>query len=132
MPLVQIDVPALLAPERVRALADAVHDALVATVGVPPADRFQVIRRHQSGDLLVDPAYLGIARGPEAVIVAIAFRRGRTDEQKRALYRAIAAGAALEAELRPEDVMVVLTENGPADWSFGRGVAQYAAEAVPA
>jgi phenylpyruvate tautomerase PptA (4-oxalocrotonate tautomerase family) len=132
MPLVRIDVPDDLPPETVAGLADAVHAALVATAGVPPADRFQVIQRHRPADLIIDPAFLDIDRGPEAVVVSITFRRGRSDDQKRALYRAIAAGASVRAGLRPEDVMVVLTENGPADWSFGRGVAQYAAEAVPA
>jgi 4-oxalocrotonate tautomerase len=32
--------------------------------------------------------------------------------------------------LRPEDIMVVLTENTSLDWSFGAGVAQYAS--IPA
>jgi hypothetical protein len=28
--------------------------------------------------------------------------------------------------LRAEDVLIVLTENDPVDWSFGNGIAQYA------
>ena len=95
MPLVRLDVPDHLPRETVVALADAVHAALVATAGVPPADRFQVIQRHRPPDLIVDPAFLDIARGPEAVVVSITFRRGRSDDQKRALFRAIAAGASV-------------------------------------
>lgn len=132
MPLVRLDVPADLPRETVSALADAVHDALVATVGVPPADRFLVIHRHAPADLILDPTFPDIARSREAVVVSITFRRGRSDDQKRALFRAIAAGASAGAGLRAEDVMVVLTENGPADWSFGLGIAQYAAAPVPA
>jgi hypothetical protein len=30
------------------------------------------------------------------------------------------------AGVRPEDVTIVLNENGLADWSFGNGIAQYA------
>ncbi|TPQ50410.1 tautomerase family protein [Prosthecomicrobium hirschii] len=126
MPLVRIDVPATLAAGRVRGLADAVHQALVATAGVPAADRFHVVARHAADGLTIDPTYLGVERSAEAAIVAITFRRGRTDDQKRALYRAIADGAAERAGLRPQDVMVVVIENGPADWSFGDGLAQYA------
>lgn len=126
MPLVRIDVPAALAAERVRGLADAVHEALVATAGVPEADRFHIVAHHEAGGLAIDPTYLGVERSAEAAIVTITFRRGRTDDQKRALYRAIADGAADRAGLRPQDVMVVVIENGPADWSFGGGLAQYA------
>lgn len=126
MPLVRIDVPDSLPSERVRGLADAVHEALVATVDVPPADRFQVINRHAAADLVIDPAFLGIARGPEAVIVAITFRKGRSDDKKRSLYRALVENAQRRAGLRAQDVMIVLTENTATDWSFGEGAAQYA------
>lgn len=126
MPLVRIDVPDALGDARVAALADAVHEALVTAVGIPPDDRFQVVARHRRADLRIDPGFLGVRRGAEAVIVAITFRAGRTAETKRALHRAIATGAAAKAGLAPADVMVVLTENQSIDWSFGEGIAQYA------
>lgn len=126
MPLVRIDVPAALAPERVRAVADAVHAAMVATINVPAADRFQVITSHGPAGLLIDAAFLDVARGPQALIVAITLRQGRSDDQKRALYREIVSRAAGVAAMRPEDIMVVLTENTLPDWSFGKGEAQYA------
>lgn len=126
MPLVRFEVPAALAAARVAGLRDAVHAALVAHAGVPADDRFHVVARHEPEALDIDQGFLGVARGPEAVIVAITFRRGRSDDQKRALYRAIASGAETRAGLRPADVMVVVTENGLADWSFGDGIAHYA------
>ena len=55
----------------------------------------------------------------------ITLRRGRTVEQKRALYRAITEGVSQATGTRPEDVMVVLVENDLPDWSFGKGIAQY-------
>lgn len=126
MPLVRLDVPDHLPPPIVRALADAVHEALVATAKVPPDDRFQVVTRHAAEHLLIDPGFLGVARGPGAVVVQVFLRGGRTDEVKRALYRSIVEGAAARGGVRPEDVMVVLTENQSPDWSFGGGVAHYA------
>jgi 4-oxalocrotonate tautomerase len=39
-----------------------VHEALVSTVGVPAADRFQLLTEHEPGDLIYDAEYLGIAR----------------------------------------------------------------------
>jgi hypothetical protein len=45
---------------------------------------------------------------------------------KRAFYRRLVE-LAEPAGVRAEDVMIVLHENGDADWSFGAGEAQYAA-----
>ena len=128
MPLVRISVPASTPGDTVRGLADAVHDAMVETVDVPPTDRFQVITRHDADHLMIDRTYFGVTRSAAAVIVQIAFRRGRTDVQKRALYRAITDKASAGAKLKPADIMVVLTENERIDWSFGDGVAQMAPE----
>jgi phenylpyruvate tautomerase PptA (4-oxalocrotonate tautomerase family) len=103
-----------------------VHRALVQTIDVPAADRFQVIHVQPSADLIYDPSYLDIARTEDFVAVRITLRRGRSLEQKRALYRAIADQALAALGVRRQDVLVVLSENDSADWSFGDGVAQYA------
>jgi 4-oxalocrotonate tautomerase len=126
MPLVRISIPAHFTLERQRALSDAVHDAMVATINVPAADRFQIITRHGPEDLVIDPAFLDIERGKDAAVVHITLRAGRTNDQKRALYEQIAEGASRTAAMRPQDIMIVLSENTLPDWSFGNGIAQYA------
>ena len=125
MPLVTFHIPQTLTEDRVAHLCDAVHESLVATANVPADDRFHVIHRHDRHGLVISPEFLGISRGPEAVIVEITFRMGRTDDQKRALFAGITRLAAARAGLRQEDVMIVLTENTSLDWSFGGGIAQY-------
>lgn len=50
------------------------------------------------------------------------FLRGRSDAQKRARYRGVAERAH-QIGLRPDDLLVALAENGPIDWSLGRGQA---------
>jgi phenylpyruvate tautomerase PptA (4-oxalocrotonate tautomerase family) len=107
-----------------RILGDVVHDALVATVGIPPDDRFQVLDRLPPEALIADAAYLGIAR-ERTVFVEVTLRAGRTQEIKRAFYRRVADEALAKAGIRREDVMIVLHENAPGDWCFGAGVAQY-------
>jgi phenylpyruvate tautomerase PptA (4-oxalocrotonate tautomerase family) len=121
MPIVRIDAPEGLAANRLRGVSDAVHEALVATMNVPPADRFQIINRHAPDALLIDPAYPGVARTGDAVIIAVALRAGRTDEQKRAFYKALVAEAAARAAMKPDDLLIALSENALIDWSFGRG-----------
>jgi hypothetical protein len=122
MPLARISVPAHLAQTQVIALADAVHDALVTTCGVPPKDRFQLISRFAQGAMIIDPTFPDVARTADASIVEITFLAGRDAEKKRLLYRAIADGA-VAAGFKADDIMIALTENGPIDWSLGRGLA---------
>ena len=125
MPLVELFVSERRSPTERRRLADAVHQALVRTVSIPENDRFQLVRTLATEDAFIDPTYLGVERTPDFVVVRITLRRGRTDAVKRALYQAVASGAAEAAGARPEDVLVVLVENDAIDWSFGAGVAQY-------
>ena len=96
------------------------------SVGVPKDDRFQVIAEHDSANFVFDPNYLAIRRTEELVIVQITWNEGRTLEQKKALYKAIAAGLAASLSLRREDVFISLVEVKKENWSFGNGVAQYA------
>ena len=50
--------------------------------------------------------------------------RGRTAEQKKALYKAIADGLSASVGIRPDDVFIDLVEVKKENWSFGNGVAQ--------
>ncbi|MCX3058252.1 tautomerase family protein [Streptomyces beihaiensis] len=128
MPLVRID--ALGSDmERLEALGRAVHDALVEVLGFPSEDLFQILTGHDGRDsALRYGRYLGGDRDDGVVFVGITLRAGRPDGQKRALYRRIAELADAYAGTHPRNVVVSLTENGPADWSFGYGLAQYAPE----
>ena len=126
MPLVRIDLPAGQPPEQLAALGDAVHQSLVATFNVPPDDRFQVITEHPAGrGLVVSPGFLGIAHTAQAVIVQITAAAGRSNDQKRALYREIARRAADTGVVSAADVIINLVEVNRVDWSFGSGIAQY-------
>ena len=127
MPLVRISLHSGRSAAEKQALSDGIHRAMVETIDVPPDDRFQIITEHANGEgLVADRHYLGIDRTDGIVMIQIALRRGRTVEQKQALYRRIAENlAAAPASVRPQDVFVALVENDLADWSFGNGEAQY-------
>jgi len=126
VPLVRISL-ARGKPETYRAaLGEGVHRAMVETIGVPADDRFQVITEHGPGDLVYDPAYLGVSRSPDVVFVQITLNAGRTVEKKKALYARIAELLAASPGVRKEDVLVCLVEVAKENWSFGNGIAQYA------
>jgi hypothetical protein len=122
MPLARIAVPAHMAAGKVRTLANAVHEALVSTCNVPANERFQLVSRYAGQDMMIDPTFPNMDRTADASIVEILFLTGRTDDQKRSLYRVIAA-AAVAGGFHSDDVMVALVENQPIDWSLGRGEA---------
>ena len=123
MPLVRVDAVAA-DPRRLTAIGDAVHAALVDAFAIPADDRFQVQRGSAADRVAYDAGFRGVERDDGVVFVQVFLRRGRTDEQKRAFYRALAKHATT-AGVEPRNLLVTLTENGLADWSFGNGEAQY-------
>lgn len=125
MPLVKIDLYAGKDAKFHSKLSDAVHDAMVTTIGVPVADKFQIITEHRAGDLVFSPMYLDIAHETDIIFIQIYLNAGRTVELKQALYRAIAAGIATALGFNPKDLIINLVEVRKEDWSFGNGVAQY-------
>jgi 4-oxalocrotonate tautomerase len=129
MPLQRIDLLAGRSAEHRRAIADAIHQALVETCGVPEQDRFQIVSSHERGGLVFAPEYLGI-RHEDPVLVQITLNAGRTLEQKQRLCRRMAELCSA-AGVAPNDLVVSLVEVTKENWSFGDGVAQYAPAAPP-
>jgi 4-oxalocrotonate tautomerase len=125
MPLVRIDLRRGKPPEYRRALAEGVYQAMRETINIPENDRFIIVSEHDADNLSIDRSYLGIQRSDDFVAIQVTLRRGRSVEMKQSLYRRITEKLAEAAGVRPADVFVALVENGPEDWSFGDGVAQY-------
>ena len=125
MPLVRIDVRKGKDVAYRQEIGRVVYEAMVG-VGVPAKDRFQIIAEHDAGNFIFDPTYLGIQRTDDLVIIQITWNEGRTTDQKKTLYKAIAEGLAKSPGVRMEDVFVNLVEVKKENWSFGNGIAQYA------
>lgn len=126
MPLVRIDIKRHSDPAHLQTLGKVVYAAMRRTINVPEHDNFQVLTEHDGERLVYDPQYLGIQRTDGQVFIQITLNEGRTTEQKKALYQAIAEGLNREAGVRQEDVFISLVEVRKENWSFGNGIAQYA------
>ncbi len=124
MPLVRIDIIRGRAAVDVDAIATAIHDAIVEIYGIPPRDRFQIVTQHDAGAIIAQDAGLGFDRTDGVVMIQIFTQRGRSTEKKQQLYARIAAKLA-ERGVDGRDVFLGYVENGPEDWSFGFGAAQY-------
>jgi len=126
MPLARIDLARGKSAEYRAAVGEVVYDGIIEILKAPKDDRFQVITEHSAGDFVFDPNYLGIERSKDCIFVQVTMNEGRTLDQKRDFYKFVADGLHERLKLRREDVLINLVEVKKENWSFGKGVAQYA------
>lgn len=125
MPLVKIHLRKGRSPEAVRAIADAVHEALVARANVPADDRFQIVDELDESALIAHLSYGGVNRSVGLVVIEITLNAGRSTEVKKALYAEIASRLEAAADVRSDDVLISLVEVTKENWSFGDGRMTY-------
>lgn len=124
MPLVRIDVLEGRSKEELRRLLDTVQEVMESDFEAPPRDRYQVLTEHPPGHLVLQDSGLGIDRSDRMVLIEVV-QQGRSEAQKRALYASLARRLNEEVGLAPADLVVSISENTKADWSFGFGAAQF-------
>ncbi|WP_375432712.1 tautomerase family protein [uncultured Friedmanniella sp.] len=124
MPLVRIDVQTGRTPAELRRLADVVQEVMLDVFAAPPRDRYQIITEHPVGHIIAEDTGLGLERSDGVLVVQI-FQQGRTREQKEAAYAQLARRLEADCGVRPTDLIVSVTANERADWSFGLGRAQF-------
>ncbi|WP_374544539.1 tautomerase family protein [Rhodoblastus sp.] len=126
MPLVHISLRAGKPEAYRQAIFDGLYRAMRETFSVPEGDQFMSITEHDAANFRYGASYLGLARSDDLVLIQITANNTRTMEQKKALFRRIAALLGESPGLRPEDVFVSLVEVAKENWSLGHGLAQYA------
>ncbi|MGJ9384786.1 tautomerase family protein [Salipaludibacillus sp. CF4.18] len=124
MPLLRFDVIEGRNEQELRRLLDASHEAMVEAFDVPHSDRYQIVNQHSPNEMIIEDTGLGFNRTKDVVIISIVSKT-RTKEKKERLYSLIAERLKNECDIAPENVMINLTENNDADWSFGLGEAQF-------
>ena len=124
MPLVRIDVQQGRSTEQLRLLADTVQEVLLDVFAAPPRDRYQIITEHPVGHIIAEDTGLGFERSDVVTVIQI-FQQGRSETQKKATYAALAERLSAVCGVRPTDLIVSVTANERADWSFGLGRAQF-------
>jgi 4-oxalocrotonate tautomerase len=130
MPLTRISLRRGKPAAHRKAILDGVYLAMRETFNVPEDDRFMLIAGHDADDFSYGADYLGIRRSDDLVIIQLTVSDTRTPAQKQALFGRIAERLTRDPGLRPEDVFINLVEVKPENWSFGHGIAQYAAQAA--
>ena len=126
MPLVRVDIKQNPDPDFAKRIGEQIYSAMRSAINVPDHDNFQILNEHDANHFIFDPEYLGIQRSDQLVIIQITLNEGRTLEQKKALYQTIAQNLNTHLSIRLEDVFINLVEVKKENWSFGKGIAQYA------
>ncbi|WP_411903450.1 tautomerase family protein [Methylorubrum thiocyanatum] len=126
MPLAHIAMRAGKSDAYKQAIFDGLYRALREAFDVPEDDQFMIITEHDAASFRYGKSYLGIARTDDLVFIQITANNTRSVEQKKALFRRVAELLGEAPGLRSEDVFVNLVEVTKENWSFGKGLAQYA------
>ncbi|MFD2215560.1 tautomerase family protein [Metabacillus endolithicus] len=124
MPLLRFDLVEGRDEQQLKKLLDTAHQAMVDAFQVPQRDRYQIVHQHSPSELIIEDTGLGFTRTKNLVIISIVSKK-RTTSQKATLYSLLAERLNTECGVSPEDLMISITENGEADWSFGLGEAQF-------
>lgn len=124
MPLLKFDLIQGRSDEQLQTLLDAAHQAMVEAFQVPQSDRYQCVAQHRPAELVLKDTGLGYTRSANVVLLTV-ISRPRSQAQKVEFYRLLAEKLQTNCGLSPDELIVSLVENSDADWSFGRGRAQF-------
>jgi hypothetical protein len=124
MPFIRFDVVEGRSDQEIATMLEAAHRAVVRSFDVPERDRYQVITEHKANRMIAKDTGLGIERTAKLVIVSVV-TRSRPQESKQKFYTELCKEFRESCGIEPGDVIVSITTNSDADWSFGNGVAQY-------
>ncbi|MEN3929980.1 tautomerase family protein [Microvirga sp. W0021] len=129
MPLVRIDLHKSAPEGLAKIVGDAVYDAMREVANVPAGDKFQIITRHESGELVYpSEGYLGINYSENIIFIQIIWNAGRSVDVKQSFYHLVADTIHAKGNIRKEDIFINLIDIAKENWSFGNGEMQYAPE----
>jgi 4-oxalocrotonate tautomerase len=124
MPVTRIAFRAGKSDDYKQALLDEIYESMRETVAIKEGDRFMTITEHGEHEFACG-AFLGIERSDDLVQIQVFWAPGKTAEQKLAMYKRIVERLGTKPGVRPQDVLISVTETAAENWSFGNGEAQF-------
>jgi phenylpyruvate tautomerase PptA (4-oxalocrotonate tautomerase family) len=121
MPFARIDLIKGKTAEYRATVADVVYQGIVDVLKAPDGDRFMVIGEHSPDNLIYDPAFLGMKRTPDFILIQVTSTVGNKKESKLAFYRYIVDELKSKLSVRPDDITINMVFVDQEDWSFGNG-----------
>src|SRR5882672_3433784 len=111
---------------RLGRVSNAVQQALISALGIPPDDFFQIIHVLPPTQFRHTPSFLGLNYSDDLILPEITFISGRPKEKRLGLLKALNDAVISAAGISPDDLLITLYETPGENISFGRGLAQRA------
>jgi hypothetical protein len=124
MPLLRFDILKGHSESHIQNMLDGAHRAVLKAFSVPERDRYQIVHEHDTGRMVVQDTGLGIVRSQNVVVITVV-SRPRSEDSKRLFYEAVCSELMEACHISADDVVVSFIINSDADWSFGKGRAQF-------
>ena len=126
MPLVKVSLLKGRSTEEKDSVAASIQTALVSTLDVSDANRYQLFNEYDGESFRHTSGYLGLTYTDKLLIIEITIREGDDDDHKKSLLAEINRNLVAAGVVAEDDVFVLITEIGRANVSFGKGLAQRA------
>ena len=124
MPLIQVDLQKQDDKKRLKNILDTIHECAVEAFEIPERDRYQIVSQHDPEEMILLDTGLGFERTKDQIVVRVTSKQ-RPREKKEKLYSLLCERLNVNCGIPPKDLLVSITENSDADWSFGVGKAQF-------
>jgi hypothetical protein len=111
---------------RLAKMSEAVQNALIEVLGIPPDDFFQIHHVLPRNRYLHTPAFLGQKYSDDMILLELTFITGRPKETRLALLKSLNENVVAAARISPADLVIMLYEIAGENASFGSGLAQRA------
>jgi 4-oxalocrotonate tautomerase len=124
MPVTRIAIRDGKTPRYKQALMDEIYEAMRETVAIKDGDRFMALTEHGENEFAYG-SFLGIDSSDDLVQIQVFWAPGKAVDAKLAMYKRIVERLADNPGVRPEDVLISVTETAAENWSFGNGETQF-------
>jgi hypothetical protein len=116
---------------RIGQLSEAIQNALIEVLGIPPDDFFQIHHVLPRDRYRHTPSFLGQEYSDDMILLELTFITGRPKETRLALLKSLNEKVVAAVKIAAADLVVLLYEVAGENASFGSGLAQRAHVAGP-
>jgi hypothetical protein len=111
---------------RLAKMSEAIQNALIEVLGIPPDDFFQIHHVLPRNRYLHTPAFLGQKYSDDMIVLELTFITGRPKETRLALLKSLNEKVVAAARISPADLAIMLYEIAGENASFvSSGLAEH-------
>ena len=109
---------------RIAQLSQAIQDALIEVLGIPPEDFFQIHHVLPRDRYRHTPSFVGQEYSDGLILLELTFITGRSKETRLALLKSLNEKVVAAVKIAPADLVVMMYEIAGENVSLGSGLAQ--------